>query len=99
MTDTEAARTGGQPDAETAVPAGLAVVIGRSGDISHLGRVDAPDRVLRIWALLGNAADDLRVEYATVLAWTASLLTEVLTQLDAVGAGAGRAAGLQVPVR
>jgi hypothetical protein len=150
MTDTEAARTSGQPGAEAAVPACLAVVIGRSDDASHLCRADAPDRVLRVWALLGNAADDLRqvklrpeviarlcrqldaivaeletslspalagelhrligpekgtelsadelrVEYATLLAWTGSLLVEVLSQIDAAGARTARAAGLRAP--
>jgi Protein of unknown function (DUF2587) len=118
-----------------AVPPCLAVVVGWGDDAGQVFRVDAPDRVLRVWALLGNAADDLRqaalppeviarlgrqldaavaeletslspalagelhrlidpgkngepsagelrVEYATVLAWTASLLTEVLSQID-----------------
>ena len=135
MTDGEAARPGGHCDAKAAVPPCLAVVVGWGNGTSQVFRVDAPDRVLRVWALLGNAADDLRqaalppeviarlgrqldavvaeletslspalaselhrlidqgkngelsadelrVEYATVLAWTASLLTEVLSQLD-----------------
>jgi len=142
MTDAEAAGPGGQPGAEVIVPSRLAVVIGRTDDASHLCRVDAPDRVLRIWGLLGGAAvelrqaslrpeaitrlrrqlvvltaeletslspalvselhrliglergpeqggelsaDELRVDYATLLAWTASLLVEVLSQVDAVG--------------
>jgi len=36
------------------------------------------------------SADELRVEYATVLAWTASLLTEVLSQIDDAAARTGR---------
>ena len=142
----------GQRDAKAVVPPGLAVVVGRGDDISRLFRVDAPDRVLRVWALLGNAADDLRqaslrpeviarlrrqldvavteletslspaladelhrligpgkdaelsadelrVEYATVLAWTASLLTEVLSQIHDAAARTTRAAGLRAPAR
>jgi proteasome activator-like protein len=134
MSDDEAAGRGGQRGGKAAVPPCLAVVVGRGDDAGQVFRVDAPDRVLRIWALLGNAADDLReaslpseviarlrrqldsavaeletslspalagelhrligpgqnaepsadelrVEYATVLAWTASLLTEVLSQI------------------
>ena len=37
-----------------------------------------------------RSADELRVEYATVLAWTASLLTEVLSQIDDAAARTGR---------
>jgi len=136
MTDGEAAGPGGQCGARAAVAPCLAVVVGWGAGTDQVFRVDAPDRVLRIWALLGNAADDLRqaalpseviarlsqqldaavaeletslspalagelhrlirpgksaelsadelrVEYAAVLAWTASLLTEVLSQIDA----------------
>ena len=106
-------------------------------------RVDAPDRVLRIWAMLRNAdgelhqaslrpemtarlqrqldaltaelerslspalagelhriidrdkdteltADELRVEYATLLAWTIGLVIEILTQLQAASAKIAR---------
>lgn len=140
MTEDDAAGPGGQAAAEVVIPPCLAVVIGQAGDAGHLGRVDAPDRLLRIWALLGNAADglrqaslrpeliarlrrqlgaivaeletslspaladelhrltgrekgadelsadELRIDYATLLAWTASLLVEVLSQVDAAGA-------------
>jgi Bacterial proteasome activator len=123
----------GEPGAEAAVPLRLAVVFDRPADAS---RVDAPDRVLRIWAMLRNAdgelhqaslrpemtarlqrqfgtltaelerslspalaselhhiidrdedteptADELRVEYASLLAWTVGLVIELLTQIDA----------------
>jgi len=143
MTGGEAAWPRGQRGAKAAVPPCLAVVVGWGDDAGQVFRVDAPDRVLRIWALLGNAADDLRqaalppeviarlgrqldaavaeletslspalagelhrliapgkngelsadelrVEYATVLAWTASLLTEVLSQIDDAAARTGR---------
>ena len=48
-----------EPDAE-AVPAScLAVVMDKSADASRIYRVDAPDRVLRIWAMLSSAAGEL----------------------------------------
>jgi hypothetical protein len=143
MTGGEAARLGGERGVKAAVSPCLAVVVGWGDDTEQVSRVDAPDRVLRVWALLGNAAgdlrqaalppeviarlgrqldaavaeletslspalagelhrligpgkngelsaDELRVEYATVLAWTASLLTEVLSQLDDAAARTGR---------
>ncbi len=152
MSDGEAAGSAGQHGARTAVPPRLAVVVGRGDDTGQVFRVDAPDRVLRIWALLGNAADDLRqaalppeaiarlgrqldaavaemetslspalagelhrlirsgqnaelsadelrVKYAAVLAWTAGLLTEVLSQIDDAAAKTVRAAGLRAPAR
>jgi hypothetical protein len=120
----------------------VAVVLDRPADAS---RVDAPDRVLRIWAMLRNAdgelrqaslrpemmarlqrqfgaltaelerslspalaselhhiidwdgdteptADELRVEYASVLAWTVGLVIELLTQIDAASAKINRPA-------
>ena len=146
MPDGEAAGPGGQHGAKAAVPPCLAVVVGWGDDTSQVFRVDEPDRVLRIWALLGNAADDLRqaalppeaiarlgrqldaavaemetslspaltgelhrlirpgknaelsadelrVEYAAVLAWTAGLLTEVLSQIDDAAARTIRGRG------
>ena len=60
MTGGEAARPRGQRGAKAAVPPCLAVVVGWGDDAGQGFRVDTPDRVLRIWALLGNAADDLR---------------------------------------
>lgn len=151
MTDDQAvASSGGLLGTKVVVPPRLAVVIGRADDADRVCRVDAPDRVLRIWALLGNAADDLRqaslppemitrlrrqlealvaeletslspalagelhrladpakdadlsadelrVEYATVLAWTAGLLVEVLSQIDAAAARTARAAARRRP--
>lgn len=132
-----------EPDAEAVSAPCLAVVMDRSADASRICRVDAPDRVLRIWALLSNAAgelhqaslrpemtarlkrqldaltaelekslspalagelhriidwdkdteltaDELRVEYATLLAWTIGLVIEILTQLEAAGAKIAR---------
>jgi hypothetical protein len=120
----------------------VAVVLDRPADAS---RVDAPDRVLRIWAMLRNAdgelrqaslrpemmarlqrqfgaltaelerslspalaselhhiidwdgdteptADELRVEYASLLAWTVGLVIELLTQIDAASAKINRPA-------
>ena len=146
MPDGEAAGPGGQRGTKAAVPPCLAVVVGWGKDTSEVFRVDEPDRLLRIWALLGNAADDLRqaalppeaiarlgrqldtsvaemetslspalagelhrlirpgknaglsadelrVEYAAVLAWTAGLLTEVLCQIDDAAARVVRGRG------
>ena len=131
-----AGQPGGEPGAEAAAPLRVAVVLDRQADAS---RVDAPDRVLRIWAMLRNAndelhqaclrpemmarlqrqfgalsaelerslspalagelrrildrdkdteltADELRVEYATLLAWMIGLVIEILTQLEAASA-------------
>ena len=130
----------GEPGAEAAAPLRVAVVLDRPADAS---RVDAPDRVLRIWAMLRNAddelhqvslrpetmarlqrqfgaltaelerslspalsgelhriidrdkdteltADELRVEYATLLAWTIGLVIEIITQLEAASAKIAR---------
>lgn len=135
----EPAGPAGQQEAKAVTPLRLAVVMDRPADASRICRVDAPDRVLRIWAMLGNAdgelhqaslrpemtarlqrqfdaltaelerslspalaselhhiidrdedteltTDELRVEYATLLAWIVGLVIEILTQLDAAGA-------------
>jgi Bacterial proteasome activator len=132
-----------EPDAEAVSAPCLAVVMDRPTDASRICRVNAPDRVLRIWALLSNAAGELqqaslrpemtarlqrqldaltaelerslspalagelhriidwdkdteltagelRVEYATLLAWTIGLVIEILTQLEAAGAKIAR---------
>jgi hypothetical protein len=129
----------GEPEVEAAAPLRLAVVMDRPADAS---RVDAPDRVLRIWAMLRKAdgelhqaslrpemtarlqrqfdaltaelerslspalaselhhiidrdedteltADELRVEYASLLAWIVGLVIEILTQIDAADAKIG----------
>ena len=129
----------GEPETEAAAPLCMAVVLDRPADVS---RVDAPDRILRIWAMLRNAdgelhqvslqpemmarlqrqfgaltaelerslspalaselhhiidrdgdteptADELRVEYASLLGWTVGLVMEILTQIDAAGAKVG----------
>lgn len=126
-----------EPEAEAVSAPRLAVVMGRATDASRICRVDAPDRVLRIWAMLSSAdgelhqaslrpeatlrlqrqldaltaelerslspalagelhriidrrdtdtkltADELRVEYATLLAWTIGLVIGILSQLEA----------------
>jgi hypothetical protein len=56
MGGTKPAGPAGQPEAEAVMPLRLAVVMGRQADAS---RVDAPDRVLRIWAMLSNANGEL----------------------------------------
>ena len=128
-----------EPEAEADAPPRLAVVMDRTADASRLCRVDAPDRVLRIWAMLSNAngdlqqaslppettarlrrqldaltaelerslspalagelhriidrkkdteltADELRVEYASLLAWTIGLVIGILTQIEVASA-------------
>ena len=128
-----------EPDAEAVSAPCLAVVLDKPADAGRICRVDAPDRVLRIWAMLSSAAGELRqaslrpemtarlqrqldaltaelerslspalagelhriidwdkdteltagelrVEYATLLAWTIGLVIEILTQLEATGA-------------
>jgi len=59
MGGTEPAGPGDQPDAVAVRPPRLAVTIGRAADASRVCRVDAPDRVLRIWAMLASADDEL----------------------------------------
>ncbi|HEU5388587.1 MAG TPA: hypothetical protein VFV73_22035 [Streptosporangiaceae bacterium] len=81
MTGGEAARPRGQRGAKAAVPPCLTVAVGWGDDAGQVFRVDAPDRVLRVWALLGNAADDLR---------QAALPPEVLSQIDDAAARTGR---------
>jgi len=150
MGGTEPAGPGGQPDAEVVTPPRLAVIMGRTADASRVCRVDAPDRVLRIWAMLASAdgelrqaslrpeavtrlqrqldvliaeleqslspalagelrrligrkpgtdltADELRVEYATLLSWTIGLVIGILTELEMAGARVGRAASRRQP--
>jgi hypothetical protein len=128
-----------EPDAEAVSAPCLAVVMDRPADASRICRVDAPDRVLRIWAMLRNAdeelhqasqrpemtarlqrqldaltaelerslspalarelhriidwdknteltAGELRVEYATLLAWTIGLVIEILSRFEAASA-------------
>jgi hypothetical protein len=59
MGGTKPAGPGDQPDAEVVTPPCLAVIMGREADASRVCRVDAPDRVLRIWAMLTSASDEL----------------------------------------
>ena len=59
MGGTEPARPGGRPDTGVVRPPRLAVVMGHSADASRVCRVDAPDRVLRIWAMLTSASVEL----------------------------------------
>ncbi|HEY7147504.1 MAG TPA: proteasome activator [Streptosporangiaceae bacterium] len=150
MSGTQPASPGDQPDTGAGTPPRLAVTLGRAADASHLCRVDAPDRVLRIWAMLASAdgelrqaslppeavarlqrqldaliaeldrslspalarelhhligpkaaagltADELRVEYATLLSWTIGLVIGILTQLEQAGAKTLRAAARPQP--
>jgi hypothetical protein len=145
MDGTKPAGPAGQPepDAQAVSAPCLAVEMDRPTDASRICRVDAPDRVLRIWAMLRNAeeelhqaslppemtarlrrqfdaltaelekslspalagelhriidwdkdteltAGELRVEYATLLAWTIGLVIEMLTQLEAANAKIAR---------
>jgi len=151
MDGTEPAGPGDQPDAGVVTPPRLAVTMGHTADASRVSRVDEPDRVLRIWAMLASASDDLhqaslrpgevarlqrqldaltaelerslspalaselhhlvrweagaeltadelRVEYATLLAWTIGLVIGILSQIEAAGAKAARAASRPQPV-
>ena len=59
MGGTEPVGPGDQPDAEVGTPPRLAVIMGRPADASRVCRVDAPDRVLRIWAMLASADGEL----------------------------------------
>jgi hypothetical protein len=150
MGGTEPAGPGGRPDAGIVTPPRLAVIMGRPVDASRVFRVDAPDRVLRIWAMLASAnvelhqaslrpeavarlqrqldaliaeldrslspalaaelhhligrkpgaeltADELRVEYATLLSWTIGLVIGILTQLEQASAKTLRAAARPQP--
>ena len=59
MGGTEPASPGGLPGAMVVTPPRLAVIMGRAADASRVCRVDAPDRVLRIWAMLASADVEL----------------------------------------
>ena len=50
----------GQPDDKVIIPSRLAVMVSGSADTSRVCRVDASDRLLRIWALLNRADGELR---------------------------------------
>lgn len=143
MGGTGSAGPGEQPAVEVTRPPRLAVLIGRSADASRVCRVDSPDRLLRIWALLNSAddelhqvtlppgaearlqrqfdafvaelerslspalagelrrlvsrteataptADELRLEYVSLLGWTGGLVIAMLSQLEAASARAVR---------
>lgn len=145
MSGTEPAGPGGRLRGP-GPPPGQAATINGPGDVSRVSRVDvnAPDRVLRIWAMLSSASDDmhqvslrpgmiarlqrqldaliaelelslspalagelhhlldrehasavltadeLRVEYASLLAWTVGLVIQILTPLEAASAKSAR---------
>jgi hypothetical protein len=150
MGGTEPVGHGDQPDAEVVTPPRLAVIMGRPADASRVCRVDAPDRVLRIWAMLASAdgelhqaslrpgevarlqrqldaltaelerslspalaaelhrlvgreagaeltADELRVEYASLLSWTIGLVIGILTELEVASTKTLRAASRPQP--
>ena len=149
MGGTEPVGPGDQPDAEVVTPPRLAVIMGLA-DASRVCRVDAPDRVLRIWAMLASAdgelhqaslrpgevarlqrqldaltaelqrslspalaaelhrlvgreagaeltADELRVEYASLLSWTIGLVIGILTELEVASTKTLRAASRPQP--
>ena len=96
-----------QPGGQEVTAPRLAVVLGRPADASRICRVDAPSRVLRIWALLNRAddelrhlisqrkaavpmADELRVEYASLLGWIGGLVIEMLSQIEVASEKAAR---------
>ena len=56
MASNQMAGPNGQPDTTASR---LVVVLARDRDESRVCRVDAPDRVLRIWASLNSAGDEL----------------------------------------
>ncbi|HTQ94345.1 MAG TPA: proteasome activator [Streptosporangiaceae bacterium] len=150
MGGTQPAGPGGRPAAAVVTPPRLAVIMGRPADASRVCRVDAPDRVLRIWAMLASAsvelhqaslgpevvarlqrqldalvaelerslspalaselhhladyqagpeltADELRVEYATLLSWTIGLVIGILTELEVASARTAQAAAQPQP--
>jgi len=59
IAETAPAWPGERPGARAATAPRLGVLLSRPTDIGHICRVDAPDRVLRIWALLNIADDEL----------------------------------------
>jgi hypothetical protein len=138
MDSTESAGPGTAPGARAAMAPRLAVVLGGRAGSGRICRVEAPDRVLRVWALLNDAdnelhqvslppaaasrlqrqldtltgelersvspaladelrhlirqrqvtaptADELRVEYASLLGWTGGLVIEMLSQIEVAG--------------
>ena len=143
-------RRGPEPRRAAMAPR-LAVVLGRAADSGRICRVEAPDRVLRIWALLNDVgkelhqvslqpaaaprlqrqldaltgelersvspalagelrhlirqgqaaaptADELRVEYASLLGWTGGLVIEMLSQIEVASAKAARQSHRTQPV-
>ena len=145
------AGSGKQPGGQAVTVPRLAVVLGRSADSSRICRVEAPDRVLRIWALLYDAdhelhqvslppaavprlrrqldvltgelersvspaladelrhlipqgqaaaptADELRVEYASLLGWTGGLVIEMLSQIEVASEKVARSSPRTQPV-
>ena len=133
------AASGKQPGGQAVTLPRLAVALGRSADASHICRVDAPGRVLRIWALLNDAdkelhqvslppaaaprlqrqlnaltgelrhlirkgqaaaptADELRVEYASLLGWTGALVIEMLSQIEVASEKVARSSHRTQPV-
>jgi hypothetical protein len=145
------AGSGEQPGGQAVTPPRLTVMLGRSADSGRICRVEAPDRVLRIWALLNDAdhelhqvslppaaaprlqrqldaltgelersvspalagelrhlipqgqataptADELRVEYASLLGWTGALVIEMLSQIELAGQKVARSTHYTQPV-
>ncbi len=151
MGGTGSAGPGEQPAVGVTRPPRLAVLIGGSADASRVCRVDSPDRLLRIWALLNSAddelhqvtlppgavarlqrqfdalvaelerslspaladelrhlvsrkeatdptADELRLEYVSLLGWTGGLVIGMLSQLEVARARAIRSSLRLQPV-
>ena len=145
------AGSGKQPASQAVTSPRLTVVLGRSADTSSVCRVDAPGRVLRIWALLNDAdnelhqvslppaaaprlqrqldaltgelersvspaladelrhlfrqrqdaaptADELRVEYASLLGWIGGLVIEMLSQIEVASEKVARSGHRTQPV-
>jgi len=59
MDSAASARTGQQSAADYAAAPRLAIVLGRRDGSRCADRVEAPDRVLRMWSLLNNAEEEL----------------------------------------
>ena len=92
--DQEALRRGDQP---VTVPLQLSVLT------AELERSLSPALAGELHHLVGRKAGteltaaELRVEYATVLAWTIGLVIGILTELEVASAGTARAASRPQP--
>jgi hypothetical protein len=147
----DTAGSGKQPGSQAVTPLRLAVVLGRPTGSGRVCCVEAPDRLLRIWAFLNDAdtelhrvslppaaaprlqrqldavigelersvspaladelrrlirqhqaaaptPDELRVEYASLLGWTGSLVIEMLSQIEVASEKTARSSRRTQPV-